>query len=56
MKRIKDERDTQGKRIFLIKWIGYPKSQNTWESEKNLIGVKELFEEFYKKRELGAYA
>jgi hypothetical protein len=34
----------------------YPKSQNTWEPEENLVGVKELFEEFYKERELKAHA
>jgi hypothetical protein len=56
VERIKDERVTQGKRMFLIKWMGYPKSQNTWEPEENLVGVKELFEKFYKERELGAHA
>jgi hypothetical protein len=35
--------------------MGYPKSQNTWKPEENLIGVKKLLEEFYKKRELRAY-
>jgi hypothetical protein len=56
MERIKDERVTQGKHMFLIKWIRYPKSQNTWEPEENLVNVGKLLEEFYKKRELGAHA
>jgi Chromo (CHRromatin Organisation MOdifier) domain len=54
--RIKDERGTQEKRIFLIKWIRYPKSQNTWEPEENLVDVGELLENFYKERELGVHA
>jgi hypothetical protein len=56
MERIKDERVAQGKRIFLIKWMGYPKFQNTWEPKENLVDVRELFEEFYKERELRAHA
>lgn len=30
--RINDE----GKKEYLLKWIGYPDSQNTWEPETNL--------------------
>jgi transposase InsO family protein len=56
VERIEDERVAQEKRMFLIKWMGYPKSQNTWEPEENLVGVGELLEEFYKERELGAHA
>ena len=54
MERIEDERVVQEKRMFLIKWIEYPKSQNTWELEENLVDVGKLLEEFYKERELGA--
>ena len=27
----------QGKVFYLIKWEGYPSSQNTWESEENVF-------------------
>jgi chromobox protein 1 len=30
-------RVVKGKRQFLIKWVGYPDSENTWEDEDNLM-------------------
>ena len=38
----------RNKRYFLIKWEGYPHSQNTWEPEENLDSS--LVEEFMKNR------
>jgi hypothetical protein len=28
--------DPQGRRRFLVKWLGYPKSENLWVDERNL--------------------
>ena len=34
---------------YLIKWKGYPASDNSWEPETNVQGSKELIEEFWKR-------
>ncbi|KAK4681052.1 hypothetical protein QC764_104010 [Podospora pseudoanserina] len=33
---------------FLVKWKGYPESENTWEPRSNLKGAEELVREFEK--------
>ncbi|KAK0669318.1 hypothetical protein QBC41DRAFT_364796 [Cercophora samala] len=33
---------------FLVKWKGYPESENTWEPKSNLKGAEELVREFEK--------
>jgi len=38
--------DKQGKRIVLIKWKGYPDTENSWEPEENCVGALELINEF----------
>ncbi|ELA41821.1 uncharacterized protein VICG_01173 [Vittaforma corneae ATCC 50505] len=37
VERILDDRVVKGKKQYLIKWIGYPDSENTWEYEENLM-------------------
>ena len=34
---------------YLIKWKGYPTSDNSWEPENNVQGSKKLIEEFWKR-------
>jgi [histone H3]-lysine9 N-trimethyltransferase SUV39H len=33
-------------RYYLVKWVGYPKSANTWEPEINLRNSTDLIAEF----------
>ena len=32
--------------FYLVKWLGYPEAQNTWEPADNLKTVKNMIEEF----------
>ncbi|ETW75306.1 hypothetical protein HETIRDRAFT_243116, partial [Heterobasidion irregulare TC 32-1] len=34
---------------YLIKWRGYPESDNSWESADNVTNAKEAVAEFYKR-------
>ena len=36
-----------GKNKFLVKWKGYPTSENSWEPLQNLRNAWELIEEFH---------
>ena len=33
---------------YLIKWAGYPESENTWECEQNLEGARETLQQYYR--------
>ena len=34
---IVNDRIQSGKKQYLIKWVGFPSSQNTWENEENIF-------------------
>jgi hypothetical protein len=36
IEEILDERQVRNQKQYLVKWFGYPSSENTWESTKNL--------------------
>lgn len=48
VERIVASRVKDGKKQYLIKWVGYPENENTWELEENLM-CEELLDEFKKK-------
>lgn len=51
---ILDVKEENGAKFFLLKWLGYPDTDCTWEPEENLRhGSEQLIYEFYQKRLLG---
>ncbi len=36
--------------MYLVKWKGYPASQNTWEPKKNLVHAADLVKKADQKR------
>ena len=46
---ILDERKRRGKSQYLIKWLGYPDTENSWEHESNLQYAKVLLNAFKKR-------
>ena len=51
VERIVDDRIYRGKKQDLIKWVGYPDSDNTWEFKGNLFCTEMLNEHDKKKTE-----
>jgi hypothetical protein len=43
---IVDSRKQRGHLQFLVKWFGFPDSQNSWQDEKDLENCRELVKEF----------
>ena len=48
--KIKESLEKRGQN-YLVKWKGYPTSENTWESLKNLENCQELLKKFWKQAE-----
>jgi hypothetical protein len=49
VEEILNHRIRRGKRQYLIKWLGYPQDDNTWEPEENLLNAKEILKEYQDK-------
>lgn len=47
VERIMQDRMYKGKKQYLIKWLGYPEEENTWEFEHNIFcqDLKDAYEE-----------
>lgn len=39
--------DYHGGLLFLVKWLGYPNSENTWEPRSHLTNCDQKLEEYY---------
>jgi len=40
----------QGRKQYLVHWVGYDSDQNTWEPVKNLCGYEDMMKECEEKR------
>jgi hypothetical protein len=49
VEEILDSKFDHGKLLFLVKWLGWPTSENSWEDEINLENAPEVISNFYKK-------
>ncbi|OSG36237.1 hypothetical protein R555_24470, partial [Salmonella enterica subsp. enterica serovar Give] len=47
---ILDKKTLRGQDYFLVKWKGYPTSDNTWEPKRNLKNASKLILEFLSKK------
>ncbi|KAL6155406.1 hypothetical protein ACJBU6_05630 [Exserohilum turcicum] len=49
VEEVKDLRKIRRQWKYLVKWQGWPDSQNTWEPEENLTNCKSLVREYHRK-------
>ena len=49
VEQILDSKFAHGSLKFLVKWLGWPNSENSWQDEDNLENAPEIVAEFYKK-------
>ncbi|XP_041458568.1 histone-lysine N-methyltransferase SUV39H2-like [Lytechinus variegatus] len=42
------QKDSNNTEWYLVKWVGYPSTDNTWEPKKNLGNSKKLLKKFHK--------
>lgn len=47
VEKIMDHRDVNGKLFYLIKWCGFPNSDNTWEPRDGLVNCQEAINEYH---------
>jgi len=49
VEKIENSRVHQGRLQYLVKWKGYPVSDNTWELQVHLKNVQKHIDEFHKR-------
>lgn len=52
---ILNHRLVNGLQEYLVKWEGYPHSENTWEPEGNLENCRDLILDYYQQRDIEKY-
>jgi len=50
VEEILDERQIRNQKQYLVKWLGYPSSENTWEPTKNLRNYQDKLKEYRQER------
>lgn len=48
VEKILDAKFTNRRLMYLVKWLGWPDSENSWEDERNLVNAKDSIADFYK--------
>ena len=48
VERILNHKGAKNKRFFLIKWLNFPSSDNSWEPESNLLGCETLLDDYWR--------
>jgi hypothetical protein len=48
VEKVLNARFANNRLMFLVKWLGWPDSENSWEEERNLENAKDIVENFYK--------
>ena len=51
VEHIVDKKKEGLKTFYLVKWEGFPHSQNTWEPVQNLANVRDMLKKFNKNYE-----
>jgi chromobox protein 5 len=46
VEKIVDSRIVKNKIQYLVKWVGYPESENTWEPEVNVRNAQDAITQF----------
>ncbi len=49
VEKIVDKKEENGMTLYLVKWDGFPSSENTWEPASNLQAIPKFIEEFESK-------
>ena len=47
VERILDHKGPPSKRSYLVKWLNYPTTDNTWEPATNLVGSEAFLTEYW---------
>ncbi|KAK5809711.1 hypothetical protein F5H01DRAFT_256570, partial [Linnemannia elongata] len=45
-KIVKHSKAADGSSIFLVKWVGYPHSENTWQTAGDLSNAQVLLDQY----------
>jgi hypothetical protein len=51
IEQVLDERTRRGKREYLVRWLGYPSWEDSWQPEENLANAQEILTEYQARRD-----